>query len=269
MVALAACGGGPAAGRTAKSTPAPEPAGSVFVVVMENRGYAEALSNASVSALARESAVATNYHAVAHPSLPNYLALTSGSTYGIADDRYHALPLDGIGEQLSKAGVTWKAYMEDMAGDCLNDNSTYAVKHNPFAYYGGTCPSNVVPMTRLANDLRGGTPRFVWISPNLCHDGHDCPPGIADSFLGGLVSTIRASAAWRHGGLLIVTWDEDDGGHGNQVLTLAVAPGLTHREVAQAYDHYSLLAAVEDRLGVPRLGAAAAADPLTDLLKAG
>ncbi len=277
---LAACSGpaGPSMSRTpspkpAAASPAPSPptsnspgtASHVFVIVMENHGFATAIAQPYTARLAAQYAVATNYHAVAHPSLPNYLALTSGSTWGITDDGYHRLPPGGLGDQLSQAGVSWRAYMEGMGSDCLASDSSYAVKHNPFAYYGGRCPPNVVPLTALQRDLAPGTPRFVWITPDMCHDGHDCSAATADDFLSSLVPKILATPAWQHGGLLLLTWDEDDGSTSNRVLTLAVSPHVAAHESAQVYDHYSLLATVEDSLGVSRLGKAAQATPLTDL----
>jgi phosphatidylinositol-3-phosphatase len=272
---VAGCAGpaqGPAAtpAPPATSTAAPATAASssaashVFVVVMENRGYAEATGQPYTARLAAQYAVATNYHAVSHPSLPNYLALTAGSTFGIADDGYHPLPAGGIGAELTSHGVSWRAYMEGMTRGCLDSPAPYALKHNPFAYFGG-CPANVVPLTALDRDLAGPTPTFTWITPDLCHDGHDCSSRQADDFLAGLVPRILASAAWRDGGVLFVTWDEDDGHSGNRVPAIVVASGLTRHATSRPHDHYSLLATIEDRLGVPRLGEARQADPLAEL----
>jgi hypothetical protein len=238
----------------------------VFVIVMENHGYTEAMAQPYTAALAARYAVATDYHAVSHPSLPNYLALTGGSTFGITDDDYHRLPPGGIGLQLSQQGIPWRAYMEGMTAGCFNSPSPYALKHDPFAYFGGGCPPEVVPLTRLDADLAGDTPAFAWITPDLCHDGHDCTARQADDFLGSLVPRILASAAWRRNGLLLITWDEDDGGEHNRVPALVVAPGPMRHVAARPADHYSLLATVEDRLGVPRLGQARQATSLTDLL---
>jgi phospholipase C len=232
---------------------------------MENRGFDEAMTGSYTAGLARQYAVATNYHAVAHPSLPNYLALTSGSTHGITDDGYHQLPAGGIGDQLTQRGISWRAYMEGMTRGCFDSPPPYALKHNPFAYYGGACPANVVSLTPLAADLAGATPSFVWITPNLCHDGHDCSTGEADAFLASLVPQILGSSAWQQGGVLFITWDEDDGGANNRVLTLVIAQGLTRHLTAQSHDHYSLLATVQDRLSVPRLGQAEGASPLSEL----
>jgi len=238
----------------------------VFVIVMENMNLAAALRSPSVEQLAAKYVLATNYHAVSSPSLPNYLAMTSGSTWGITDDAYHVLPAGGLGAQLTAAGVTWRAYMEGLtSAGCLRSPYPYALKHNPFAYYGGACPENVVALDALDADLSADTPSFVWITPGLCHDGHDCPLTEAGPWLEDLVARIVASPAWRDHGALFVVWDEGDG-RSSDVPLIVASPDIESRRVDGSYDHYSLLAAIEDRFGLPRLGAAKDARPLTDLL---
>jgi hypothetical protein len=241
----------------------------VFLIVMENKSPEEALTGPFTASLAARYWVANNYHAITHPSVPNYLALTSGSTWGVTDDSYHVLPTRDLGTQLTTAGVSWRAYMEGL-GDagCLNSPIPYDPGHNPFAFYGGACPANVVPLTNLASDLRGNTPRFSWITPDRCHDTHDCSVAVGDEWLKQTVGQIMSSTAWKSGGILFITWDEDDGSASNRVLTFEVVNGHAHREGRRAYDHYSLLATIEDLLGVGRLGQAAQAQPI-DLLGVG
>ena len=241
-------------------------AGAVFVIVMENRSYADALATPYVASLAARYGLATNYHSVGSPSLPNYLALTSGSTWGIQDDGYHRLPPGGLGSQLTAAGVTWKSYLEGFTGDCFNSPYPYALKHNPLAYFGGACPSNLVSTSQLQADLAGTTPALSWITPGLCNDGHDCSASVADSWLSRTVPTILSSSAWRNGGVLLITWDEGGSAGDNHVATLVITPAQSARRSGTAYTHYSLLATVEDRLGVGRLGEAAQASPMSDLL---
>jgi len=237
----------------------------VFLIVMENRSYSQAIASGYVSQLATQYGVATDYHGVSHPSLPNYLALTSGSTWGIADDGFHALPAGGLGAELTASGIEWRAYMEGMSNGCFHSPYPYALKHNPFAYYGSSCPSEVVPFTQFAADMSGTVPRFAWITPDLCHDGHDCTNAIADTWLAQTVPTILASNAWKDNGVLIITWDEGEDS-ANSVLTLVVQPNPGALRSARSYNHYSLLATIEDKLGVARLGLAAQATPMTDLL---
>ena len=249
-------------------TPNPSPVAApphVFLIVMENRSYSQAIASTYVSSLAARYAIATDYHAVSHPSLPNYLALTSGTTWGIADDGFHTLPPGGIGAQLSNAGIAWRAYMESMTNGCFQSPYPYALKHNPFAYYGSACPPQVVPFTQLASDLAGNTPQFSWITPNLCNDGHDCSSSVADAWLSHTVPAILNSNAWQDAGMLVITWDEGEDS-ANSVLTLIIRPNPVIHESAKPYDHYSLLATIEDTLGVARLGQAIKATPMTDLL---
>jgi hypothetical protein len=247
-------------------SPTPDPT-HVFVIVMENRSYSQVSGNSYIANLASQYGVATNYHGVSHPSLPNYLALTSGSTWDVADDGWHPLPAGGLGAQLSAAGIDWRAYMEGMTKGCFNSGYPYALKHNPFAYYGSACPPQVVPFSQFAADMAGSVPRFVWITPDLCHDGHDCSNAVAEGWLAQTVPVILGSSAWQNNGLLVITWDEGEDS-ANSVLTLVIQPNPLNHQSSQPYNHYSLLATIEDRLGVPRLGLAAQASPLSDLLAA-
>ena len=255
------------ASATALPTTTPRPSPRVFVIVMENTGLDRALRSASIGSLAERYALFTNYHAVSRPSLPNYLAMTSGSTWDISDDLYHALPAGGLGDQLTAAGVTWRAYMEGMtAAGCMRSPYPYALKHDPFAYYGGACPANVVPFESL--DLSASAPSFTWITPGLCHDAHDCAIDEAGAWLNDLVSRIVSSRAWNDRSVILIAWDEGDGGDNNLVpLIAATSRGLTG-QFSAAYDHYSLLATIEDVFGLPRLGAAARARPIAEVLAA-
>jgi len=119
----------------------------------------------------------------------------------------------------------------------------------------------------LAGDLGGKTPRFSWITPDRCHDTHDCDVSVGDAWLRQQVDQITASDAWKSGGVLFITWDEDDSNGDNRVLTLVIAPGMSHRSSTRAYTHYSLLATIEDLLGVKRLGQTAKATPMSDLIQ--
>jgi len=252
-------------GAAATASPSPTPAAKhVFVIVLENTSYQLALRQPYIASVAKQYAVATNYSSVASPSLPNYLAMTSGSTWGIRDDSYHRLPAGGVGSQLTDAGISWKAYMEGFTGNCFNSPYPYALKHNPFAYYGGACPANVVPMTDLTTDLDGETPQLAWITPGLCNDGHDCGVATADRWLANVVPQITSSPAWQQNGVLFITWDESSAAD-RRVALLVVSPYL-RGQIATPLDHFSLSATISDQLGLPRLGEAQQATSLSTQL---
>ena len=261
----------------------------LFVVVMENRSYAAAMSDPTVAAIARRGALFTNYYAVAHPSLPNYLAIAGGSTFGVASDCVTCyVSANNLGHQLTAAHVTWAAYLEGAPRPCFLDpygGSDYAAKHNPFRYFDDVRASrsacaHLRPLTDLAPTLArpaASVPQFVWVTPNLCHDGHDCSTAAAAAWLTSFVDEVTSSPAYRAGAALVITWDEGDGsagltpsgrasstGGGGQVpaivLSTSTRPG-THVDAAR--NHYSLLATVEDLFGLTRLGHARGARTLS------
>ncbi|HET7120050.1 MAG TPA: alkaline phosphatase family protein [Solirubrobacterales bacterium] len=267
-----------AAGTSETAAQARRPA-PVFVIVLENHELPEVIGNPEapfLNRLARRGALAVRYHAVAHPSLPNYLALVAGSTFGITEDCLDCTVTGpNLATQLSRAGISWKAYMGGLPRPCFTrgDSGSYAKRHNPFAYFPAitTVPrrcARIVPATRLRADLAAHRlPAFGWLSPNLCQAAHDCPLGAADVYLSRIVPSIRRRLGPH--GLLIVTFDEGVGnaGGGGRVATVLagpdVPPGL---RVRRAVNHYSLLAALERRFGLPFLGAAANAPPLVPWL---
>jgi phospholipase C len=125
----------------------------------------------------------------------------------------------------------------------------------------------VVPLTSLPGDLSGDTPLFSWITPDMCHDEHSCDVSVGDVWLQQTVGMITASKSWTANGVLFIVWDEDDGSADNRVLSLVVAPHQSHRVSNQPYTHYSLLATIEDLLGVGRLGQARGAKAMADLVQ--
>jgi phospholipase C len=231
---------------------------------MENEPYDEVIGSNSApfeNDLAARCGLATDYHAVAHPSLPNYIAMTSGSTQGIGDDAdpsAHELSAPSLFSQL---GTRWRSLQESMPVDCAHASSgLYAVKHNPAAYFvdiSASCGSQDVPL--------GATPdissRFTFVTPNLCHDMHDCTVSAGDSWLSTFLPKVLGSPEYRAGRTAIfLTFDEDDGSAGNHVVTLVTAPTVPPgTRSSEAFTHLSLLRTTEEMLGLAKLGGAATA----------
>ena len=335
----------------AASAPALPPIRHVFVLVLENQSYAQTFAPDSdapylVHTLTAQGSLLTHYYAIGHASLDNYVAMISGQAPNahtqldcptFSEFRLSQPALDPSGQalgsgcvyprivktlpdQLEAAGLTWRAYMEDMGNDPKRERATcghpplgasdptqiarrgdqYAARHDPFVYFhsiiddAARCDAHVVNLEHLPADLAdpAATPNYVFITPNLCNDGHDAK--CADGRVGGLtainafltkwVPLITSSAAYRADGMLVVTFDESDGvgaegsgaccgerplpgtryapgfngpGGGRVgavVLSPFVQPGTVS---AVAYNHYSLLKTVQAIFALPPLGYAA------------
>lgn len=252
--------------------------------MLENREYGEVVGNPELpyfNQLVRRGAVATNYYAVGHPSLPNYLAILGGSTFGITEDCTDcSVEGPNLATQLSRAGIAWRAYMEGLPYPCYSGGNleSYAKRHNPFVYFPSitTVPkrcADIVPGTRLEEDLEHERlPQFAWLTPDVCNDGHDCPLPVVDYYLWKLVPQVTRQLGPH--GLLIITFDEGStrfgccgSPGGGRVATVLLGPDVPHgKEIKLLSTHYSLLASIEDRFDLPRLRLARFARPLAPSL---
>lgn len=283
---LAACG---PSGTQGSSEVADMPVtGTIFTIVMENEGAGVLSEMPYTQGLANQYASASAYYADHHPSLPNYLVMTSGTDKGVTDDglpdEHRIGGTDNLADQLDAAGVPWRAYMETMGEPCLKvDRGKYSAHHNPFIYYSSfandaaRCAEHDVDMdTHFAADLKSGEYDFMWITPDKCSDGHDCPPETADKWLQKVVPQIMESDGYKRGGAIFIVWDE--GGPdatyvfgGKQTIPFVlvsenlVSKGFTSKTL---YNHNSYLATVQDLLGLPRLATTKDATPMSDFFAA-
>jgi hypothetical protein len=254
----------PAPGPCGTATSAPATYDHVVWILMENHSYNEIIGSSAapyINSLASQCGLATNYFAVSHPSLPNYIALTSGSTQGITDDNppsSHPLNVSSIFGQLEPGN--WRSLEESMPSNCDQTNSgEYAVRHNPAAYYTNLtdCNTQDVPL--------GSTPdisaKFTFVTPNLIDDMHDGTIQQGDTWLSTFVPKLTSSTQYQAGKTaIVITWDEDDSSQSNHVATLVIAPSVTPgTKSATQFNHYSLLRTTEEQLGLPLLANAASA----------
>jgi len=268
------CGGSRPGDPLALPASLPKPRTShVVVIVMENKEYGDVIGNRDapyINRLAHRYGLATASYGIRHPSLPDYLALTSGSTHGIDSDCTDChVSGPSIVDQLAHARLTWHAYMEDLPRPCFGGAAAggYAKKHDPFMYYdavaGNPSRCRVVPLDRLSGDLRRGRlPTYSFIAPNLCDDTHDCSVGTGDRFLAQLVPTLLRAVGPQ--GYVVLTWDEGTsdrgccgGSRGGRIPTI-VAGRLVRRggRVHRAVDDYGVLRTIEDTLGLRHLAGA-------------
>lgn len=255
---------------------------------MEDKGYGQIVGNPqapTIQSLIRRGALLTNYYAVTHPSLPNYLALIAGTTFNMTwecDLCFVNGPT--LADQIEAAGRQWKVYNEDIPAPCfLYGTGEFDKNHDAFLHVDSIrlnaerCTTRVISLDSFTADLASSSPPdLMWIVPNECHTMHP-PCGIADgdSWLAQWVPLITNSRAFQAGGVLFLTFDEDEGQLdrncrgttcGGHVVTIVLSPWvLTGVSDGTPYTHYSLLRTIEDAWGLPYLGAATQATAITGI----
>ena len=253
----------------------------VVVIVFENKGYAEVIGESSAptfNGLAARGALLTNYLAVARPSLPNYLALISGSTHGISENCTDCVvDARNLADTIEASGRTWKSYAEDLpsAGFTGGESGGYAKKHNPFVYFESVVSNRarlarVVGFDQFQADLAARSlPDISLVVPNQCNSMHDCPVSTGDAWLKRLLPALLDSPQLERG-VVFVIFDEgeegDDAGGGGHIPAIAAGPTIrSGARSAQALTHYSLLRTIEDAWRLPHLGESAGAAPISGI----
>lgn len=252
------------------------PATKVLVFVEENHSLDEMRAGMPYAfSLAQQYGYATHYQAISHPSLPNYLAIAGGSTYGVTDDNapsYHQLNGSTVFGQAWAAGRTARTYAETMTSNCQPATSgSYAVKHNPWPYFTPSfershCSADDVPFTRFATDVGAGAlPDVGLVVPNLCDDAHDCSLATADGWFRQRMQTVFAGPDWRAGRLVVVlTADESARGDAtNTVMTVVIHPSQHGHVVGTPLTHYSLTRLCDSIAHAPDLKNAVTAPSLS------
>jgi hypothetical protein len=266
----------------------------VIWVWMENQPYSNIIGSPNtpyINNLAGSCGLATNYHNISHPSLPNYIAATSGLGLGslgtFSGDCNPSRRCSTTAASIFGQGETWKAYEESMGSNCARQNSgEYAVRHNPPPYYRslkfckpkrlvrhGPKVSYDVPYGQLSTDLAfDNLPAFSFVTPNLIDDMHSASPAQGDQWLANNLPAIFNSSAYQNGHVVVfLTWDEGEGGSSNDcasntsdtgchVVTIVASPSTPMGATSGTlFNHYSLLRTTEEILGLTLLGQAGGA----------
>lgn len=265
---------------TPSSTPTPGLSLSHLIVVAEENNSPSVLtSEPYITSLKNGGAYASNYYAVSHPSIPNYLALTSGETITTNDAMTPAAcgslcNVPNMAQDLDAAGISWKVYAEDLPsiGYVGGDSGGYAVRHNSFVYYpeissnSTNAKAHIFPFTQFATDVAAGTlPRFAFVVPNLTHDNHDGTPAQADAFVAANFPSSFLTSAQMTNSALVIWWDEgttNTNGGGN-VPFIVAGQAAKVKTTTAPYNHYSALHGFYDLLGMsPTPGSGAIAPGL-------
>jgi hypothetical protein len=277
----------PAPTATPSPSPSPPPVGNVpnfdhvYVIIFENKEYSSVVGSSSapyINSLIAKYGSATNFTAERHPSEPNYIALTSGSTQGITDDGVYNLGVNNLLDQIIASGRTWHAYQQGYPSPCFTGSSSKAVvdgdgksgayvrKHNPAISYTSISgnAAKCANITSFAN-FDPAAANFEFITPNMINDMHDGTVADGDNFLKAFLPRITGSSDFNNS-LVLVTFDEgttnvSGGGH---IMTIAITPNMTAGyKATAAYTHYSMLRTLEQAWGLPCLGNASSASAMS------
>jgi phospholipase C len=259
----------------------------IVLIMLENQDYQTVMDGTQMpllATIAQQNVLLSNYFAVTHPSLPNYIALMSGSTQGITSDCTTCfVNQPNLADEIEASGRSWKAYLEGMPSPCFVGNSgSYAQKHDPLLYFdsirlnAARCDRSIVPLTSLDGDLANNRlPNFSYIMPNLCNSGHDCSAATADKWVNSMVNKLQASPALGIKSLIIIAFDEGSDKStsgccglprpaGGQVAVVLISPtALPDMSDNTPYSHYSLLKTILMAWNLPALGNTAQAQAIT------
>ncbi|MER3445359.1 MAG: hypothetical protein C4291_00330 [Candidatus Dadabacteria bacterium] len=231
----------------------------VLIIILENQNYGDAIADPYLNSLAKKGANLTNFHAITHPSYPNYLAMITGKEIPTRGDKQVNLNERTIADLLKPAGLTWKNYAEGYPGNCFKYPTfgLYARKHVPFMSFiqiqEQEC-ENIVPATRFAEDLNGGAlPNYMFYSPDMDNDGHDTGLGYCSKWLKGFLEPLRKNEAFMKGTLIVVTFDESRNDSNNHIYTVLLGDMVKPGEYNENYNHYSVLRTIEDNFGLGTL----------------
>lgn len=260
---------------SAPPAPAPPPvhvpaATHVYEIMMENEWLPEIVGNKKqapyINSLIPRGALLANMFSVAHPSDPNYVAIASGSTYGLKGDDWPTTTIDErhLGDLVQSSGRSWKVYMESANGPCdRTQHGYYYPDDSPYMYFKDVrddavrCAEHIVPIAQLAKDMANVStaPNYAWIAPDDCDDMESCGIAAGDAWLSRTIPLIMNSQSWKAGhSMLIVTWDEDDYKHDQNIPCFVIGAGVKPGSVSHAfYTHYSTLHTIEAAFGLPAL----------------
>ena len=252
--------GQPSANRTS-SLPPPD---HVVLVVEENKSFKQIINNSAapyINSLVTKAALFTQSFAITHPSQPNYLALFSGDTHGVIDDRCPiSLTGPNLASALGRKGLSFATYSQSMPSigytGCVFGN--YYRKHNPAVnWQGSNVSSNMnLPFTTFHWNY-SVLPTVSIVVPDQANDMHDGEQQEAisrgDKWL---QANIEPFLRWaqRNNSLLILTWDEDDDTSNNQIVTMFIGPMVKPGAYSIKINHYTVLRTLTDMFGLESLG---------------
>jgi len=231
----------------------------VLIIVLENQNYEDVILDPYFKSLAKRGANLTDFHAITHPSYPNYLAMITGQWIHTPGDFQINLNERTIADLLNAKGLSWKNYAEDYPGNCFTGSQSglYARKHVPFMSFisiqSSQCP-NIVSGVAFTHDVAHHLlPNYMFYSPNMNNDGHDTGLTYASQWLNRFLTPLLNNPKFMQGTLIIVTFDESRHDTTNHIYTVLLSKRIKPGDYNEHYDHFNVLRTVEDNFNLGTL----------------
>ncbi len=258
------------AAATSASAQGVPPLDHVLVVVMENKSYDQTRVQPYTASLIAAQSTLTNMFAITHPSQPNYIAMWCGVplvSNDVCPPAGSPWPYENLGHACEAAGRTWRSYSEGLpaVGSTVCTAPSYVRRHCPWSYFTNLSHDHERPLGDLWTDIAAGAlPNLAYVIPNQCNNTHDCAIGVGDAWLAANLPAMIAAVGPR--GVVILTWDEDDGSSSNHILTVFAGPMVKSGYASSArVNHYSVLRTICDALSLPAFASGTINAPITDL----
>ncbi len=235
----------------------------IFTIILENANYSEAVQQPFIKALIERGALLQKFRGEAHPSQPNYIAMTSGSTHGVLSDGKVNLDVSHVGDLLENKNLKWRVYAEGYPGNCFvgEVQGRYVRKHVPFLSYvnvtnnSARCANITAPATLESDIASGSLPEYALYIPDMNNDGHDTDVQFATRWLSEKFGPLLNDPRFMTGTLFVLTFDESEILGGNAILTLMLGDSVQPGAVSNAsLNNYSLLRLVEDNWALGNFG---------------
>nr|CAG8562994.1 15041_t:CDS:2 [Entrophospora candida] len=241
----------------------------IAIFVFENNDYNIVINDPNFADFAKKGLLLTNYHAVTHPSQPNYIAMIAGDVLNVVDDNNIDLLDKNIVDLLEVKNISWKSYQENYPGGCFLGETNgvlhqYTRSHNPFISFLSISKNpdlcaKIVSSDQLNKDIDAGTlPQYIFYSPNYDDDGHDTNVTFAGIYAANLISPLLADPRFITNTLVVITYDESTKENPTNLIYTALLGPAVEGKAGQLddtyYTHYSLLKTCELNWNLDSLG---------------
>jgi phosphatidylinositol-3-phosphatase len=241
----------------------------IVIVIDENHAESDVVGRSAapyINSLAAKGANFSHSYGVTHPSMPNYLALFSGSTPGTTHEGCpQTWKKPNLATALAAAGLRFVGYSEGVpkSGYTGCGSGQYTREHNPWVDFTNVPAADNQPLTAFPSDY-SKLPQVSFVIPNQLHDMHTGTVAQGDKWLqthlGGYITWAKT-----HNSVFVLTFDEDDYSAKNRIPTIITGQHVIAGSYSETINHYNILRTIENAYRLAPVGKTATAAPILNI----